>query len=79
MVLRVKNPGDRDVAIIGTSVRPKVYSVANSWEFDQLVDATLDSSSHRLIFPRQEIELPLSTLVRDGRSLDAEDRNVLIG
>jgi hypothetical protein len=41
------NPGDQDMALVGSSVTPRVYAVANSANFDSLVDAILDDSSRR--------------------------------
>jgi hypothetical protein len=59
-------------------VRPRIYAVANNWEFDQLIDATIGDTSYRLIKPGQEVELPLLTQAKDGMPMDAEDRWALI-
>jgi hypothetical protein len=78
MVVKVRNPGDRDVALIGTSVKPRIYDIANSFEFDQLIDATLDNSSFRLVFPGDVVELPVTTRVEKSKHLDSVDRRVLV-
>lgn len=78
MVLKARNPGDRDIALIGTSVRPRIYDIANSFEFDQLVDATLDNSSFRFVLPGEVVELPLTTRVEGDKQLDSVDRSVFI-
>jgi hypothetical protein len=39
MVLKVQNPGDHDIVVIGASVKPPIYAVADSWQFDSLVRA----------------------------------------
>jgi hypothetical protein len=78
LVLRVKNPGDQDIALIGFSVTPRVYAVANSAHFDSLVDAILDDSSFRLVRAGQEAELPLKTMQEDGKELDSEVRHVFV-
>lgn len=76
--VKVRNPADQDIILIGSSVSPRIYDLANSWELDQRISATLDYSSLRLIYPGQTVELPLGVRVEGGKSLDDLDQPVTI-
>lgn len=76
MRVRVRNRGTQDIAVIGSSVLPRIYSLSNSDELEAMIDAQLGDSSYRLIQPESTADLHLLTMVEGGRSLDNEDRPV---
>lgn len=78
IVLCVQNNDAQDVVVIGSKVRPRIYAVANADFLDATVDAAADTSPYRIIAPGSTAELPLITLVKDGKAMDGADRMVWI-
>ena len=73
-ILTVTNSTTQHIAIVGFSVLPKIYSLAQAPTVRATLDAAAGDTFQRLINPSGEAQFPLVILVKDGRNRDLEAR-----
>jgi hypothetical protein len=74
--IRLSNPSDYDVAIIGTAVKPSIYFLTETMETRELIEGQTGDGPKFMLKPRQEKELILQSRVKDGLALEVKPQSV---
>ena len=74
--IRLSNPSDYDIAILEATVNPKIYFLTEDIEVRSLVEGQLRPGPHFMLKPKEEKELILVPLFKDGLALEVQPQTV---
>ena len=74
--IRITNIGDYDIAIIDACVKPEVYFLTEDIEVRTLVEGATGKRPSFMLKPRQEKELVIAPLFKDGIAREVQAQNV---
>jgi hypothetical protein len=74
--IRLSNPSDYDVAILGASVSPKVYYLVENLEVRTIIEAQMGTGPYFMLKPKEEKELILAPNFKDNVALEVNPKSV---
>jgi hypothetical protein len=74
--IRITNIGDYDIAVIDACVKPEVYFLTEDMETRTLLEGAAGRRPTFMLKPREDKELFIAPLYKDGIQRDLEDQKV---
>jgi hypothetical protein len=74
--IRITNIGDYDIAVQNATVRPSVYFLTQDMQVRSLLEGAEGQDPYFMLKPREEKELIIAPLYRDGKRRDLTQKNI---